>query len=129
MAQQVILGATGGAGSAALQELLARGRQVRATSRRLPAGRDPNVEWIALDALDGAAMMHACEGAAVVYHCVNVPYANWERELIPVAENVMAAAAAANATLVIMDNLYLYGRVDGPITETTPHRPAGHKGR
>lgn len=129
MAQQVILGATGGAGSAVLHELLARGRQVRATSRRLPAGRDPSVEWIALDALDGAAVRRACEGAIVVYHCVNVPYANWERELIPVAENVMAAAAAADATLVIMDNLYMYGPVDDPITETTPHRPAGHKGR
>jgi nucleoside-diphosphate-sugar epimerase len=125
----VVLGATGGAGSAVLRELVARGKRVRATSRKPPAPRDPNVEWVALDAQDASAVKRACDGAAVVYHCVNVPYASWERELIPLAENVMAAAAAANATLVTMDNLYMYGEVDGPIAETAPHRPVGHKGR
>lgn len=128
-AHDVILGATGGAGNAVLRELVARGKRVRATSRRPPAQRDANIEWLALDALDGAAVTRACEGAAVVYHCVNVPYASWERELIPVADNVMAGVAAANATLVVMDNLYMYGPVDGPMTETTPRRPVGHKGR
>jgi nucleoside-diphosphate-sugar epimerase len=128
-ALHVVLGATGGAGNAVLRELEARGKRVRASSRRPPAQRDPNVAWVALDALDATAVKRACDGASVVYHCVNVPYVNWERDLTPVADNVMAAAAAANATLVIMDNLYMYGPVDGPITETTPHLPVGHKGR
>jgi len=38
-------------------------------------------------------------------------------------------AASAGATLIVMDNLYAYGPSDGPMTETTLHRPAGHKGR
>jgi len=124
-----VLGATGGAGSAVVRELLARGKRVRATSRRPPVEQNPRVEWVALDALDAAGVARACEGAAVVYHCVNVPYSDWERKLIPIADNVIEGAAAVGATLVVPDNLYAYGPSDGPMTETTLHRPVGHKGR
>ncbi len=125
----VVLGGTGGAGTAVLGELIARGKRVRATSRRPPAKSAPGVEWVALDATNAEDAERACQGAAVIYHCANVKYAEWETKLIPIAEAVMAAAAKASATLIVMDNLYMYGPQQGPMTESTPHRPAGHKGR
>jgi nucleoside-diphosphate-sugar epimerase len=125
----VVLGATGGAGTAVLDELIARGKRVRATSRRPPTHGSAGVGWVALDAMNADDVVRACQGATVVYHCANVPYPEWETKLMPIADAVMRAAAGANATLVVTDNLYMYGPPQGPMTETTPHRPAGHKGR
>ena len=42
---------------------------------------------------------------------------------------VIDGAAAAGAKLVFADNLYAYGPHDGPMTEETPQRAAGKKGR
>jgi nucleoside-diphosphate-sugar epimerase len=41
----------------------------------------------------------------------------------------LAGAAAAGAKLVFADNLYMYGPPDGPMTEDTPQRAQGKKGR
>jgi nucleoside-diphosphate-sugar epimerase len=42
---------------------------------------------------------------------------------------VLAGAAAAGAKLVFADNLYIYGPPDRPMTEDTPLRAHGKKGR
>jgi hypothetical protein len=42
---------------------------------------------------------------------------------------VLDGAAAAGAKLVFADNLYVYGPPDGPMTEETPQRAEGKKGR
>jgi nucleoside-diphosphate-sugar epimerase len=125
----VVLGGTGGAGADTVKELVARGNRVRATSRTIPSSHDAVVEWMAVDALNAGDIDRACQGASVIYHCVNVPYANWSTQLVPIAKATIAAAASARATLVVMDNLYMYGPPDGPMTETTPRRPAGKKGQ
>jgi nucleoside-diphosphate-sugar epimerase len=65
----------------------------------------------------------------VVYHCVNVPYPQWTTHLLPIADAIVAAAAAVGARLVVMDNLYAYGLVRGPMTEDTPRNAQGKKGR
>lgn len=125
---QVVLGAGGGAGGAVIRALAAAGRPARAVTRsgrELPAG----VEDVRADARDAAAVRRACEGASVVYHCVNVPYPEWERVLPGVMEAAIAGAEAAGARLVYCDNLYMYGPVDGPLREGLPREPAGAKGR
>lgn len=127
-APHVVLGATGGAGRAVVQELLNRDLPVRAVSRSggdFPAA----VDVVTADCTDARATREACADAAVVYHCLNVPYDQWT-DLLPVlAENSIAAAAHADAPLIVTDNLYMYGPTDGPMTEETPRTPAGHKGR
>jgi nucleoside-diphosphate-sugar epimerase len=124
----VVLGATGGAGRAVVQELVDRGRPVRAVSRG--GGPFPDgVEVVTADCTDAGEARDACAGAAVVYHCLNVPYAQWAETLPVFTENTIAAAAHADAPLVVTDNLYMYGPTDGPMTEETPRRPAGPKGR
>ena len=124
----VVLGATGGAGRAVVQELIDRGLPVRAVSRS--GGSFPDeVEVVAADCTDAAATRRACEGAAVIYHCLNVPYPQWTEVLPTFTANTIEAAAHADAPLVVTDNLYMYGPTDGPMTEETPRQPAGPKGR
>ena len=42
---------------------------------------------------------------------------------------MLDGAAAAGAKLVFADNMYMYGPPDGPMTEETPQRAQGKKGR
>lgn len=124
----VVLGAGGGSGSAVVRELTEQGAHVRAVTRAaatLPEG----VHHVRADVSTAEGARHATEGAAVVYHCVNVPYQQWYDKLLPIAANVLDGAAAAGARLVMMDNLYMYGAGAGVMTETTPRAATGRKGR
>lgn len=125
----VVFGASGGAGGAVVRVLAARGTPVRAVSRSGGGAPGPGVESVRADATDPAAARDACAGASVVYHCVNVPYPQWLATLPVVMDTLLASAAEAGATLVYCDNLYMYGEVDGPISESTPQRASGAKGR
>ncbi len=102
---------------------------MRAVSRSGRGEPLPGVEYVRGDAADGESLKAICRDAAIVYHCVNVPYPEWARRLLPIAEAVVGAAAGAGAQLVVMDNLYMYGPPDGPMTETTPRAARGRKGR
>ena len=123
----VVLGAAGGTGSEVVDELAAGGLPVRAVTRR---GADPpdGVEPLAADVGTAEGARRACEGAAVVYHCAQPPYAKWPELFPPLTRAIIDGAAAADAKLVFADNLYLYGPPDGPMTEDTPQRAQGRKG-
>ncbi len=124
-----MLGATGGAGRALVGELARQGRRVRAVSRRA-AGPWPNgVETVPADLMRSEDVRKACKDAAVVYHAANVPYSQWQRVLPAMADNVIAGASAADAVLVVVDNLYMYGPPSGSMTEDTPRRATGAKGQ
>lgn len=125
----VVFGASGGAGGAVVRMLADQGKRVRAVSRSGGGPRPDGVEGFQADATDPAAARRACEGAAVVYHCVNVPYAEWGATLPTVMDSLLAGAETAGATLVYCDNLYMYGPPDGPMTEETPRAATGPKGR
>jgi nucleoside-diphosphate-sugar epimerase len=70
-----------------------------------------------------------CQDATVVYNCVNAPYTDWAALLPPMHAAILQGAAAANAKLVVAENLYLYGPVSGSITEALPFHPTTRKGR
>ncbi len=124
----VVVGASGGTGSALVRELVGRGRRVRAVNRSgrmtVPAG----VEVVAADATDARRMQEVCRGAGVVYNAVNVPFMQW-RESFPAAiDGVLAGARAAGARMVFVDDTWMYGRVSGSMTEDLPYRPVSNKG-
>jgi nucleoside-diphosphate-sugar epimerase len=123
---QVVLGATGGAGGALVRELAGGGHRVRAVSRKPAADLPEAVEQVAADP---AQARTACQGATVVYHCVQPPYQRWAAEFPTLTQSIADAAAAAGARLVYADNLYAYGPVDGPLTEDLPAQPTTNKGR
>ncbi len=127
-ARHVVLGGNGVVGRETLRALLERGVQPVSVGRR-PSDVD-GVTSVVADLLDADDAARALKGADVAYLTVGLPYSAkvWARDWPTLASNVIAAATSNNTRLVYLDNVYAYGRVDGPMTERTPVRPAGAKG-
>ena len=124
MPENVIFG-TGPLGLAVARRLSVAGAEVRLVNRGGKADAPKGAEIVAADATDPSASRHACDGAAVVYHCATGAYGRWAQFLPPLMNGIIEGAAAANAKLVYGDNLYAYGPVDGAIREDLPYRPVG----
>ena len=124
----VVVGATGGTGTALVHELRRRGKRVRAVHRggdgRFPA----DVEVLAGDATDAVRMREVCAGAETVYNAVNPPFDRWTALFPAAVRGTVEGAAAAGARLVFADDTWMYGRVTGPMTEDLPVRPVCSKG-
>jgi nucleoside-diphosphate-sugar epimerase len=118
----------GPVGLAVVDELHRRGTPVRAVSRSRPAGLPDGAEARAADAGDLDALREVLEGSSVVYGCLGLPYGRWDA-LPGLQANLVEATAAAGARLVVVENVYMYGRTGGrPMTEDLPHRPVSRKG-
>jgi len=126
MGKHVIVGA--GQVGRHLAELLAtQGHDITVVTR---SGSGPeNVTRIAADATDRDRLIEITKGAGALYNVAAPPYTRWPREWPPLAAALLATAEATGAVLVTASNLYIYGRVDGPMTEDLPAAPVGHKGR
>jgi nucleoside-diphosphate-sugar epimerase len=109
--------------------LVARGLPVRAVTRSGAADVRAEVEQVAADVATPEGARRACAGAAVVYHCAQPAYTKWVESFPPLTRAVLDGAADAGAKLVFADNLYVYGPPEGPMTEETPQRAQGKKGR
>jgi nucleoside-diphosphate-sugar epimerase len=126
----VVFGA-GQVGPPLARLLLAAGHRVKLV-RRSDAPVDlPGVELVRADARDAAAATGIARGATTVYHCVNVAYSTplWTAELPPILDGLIAAAGRSQARLVVLDNLYPFGRPGGrKLSEATPFNPCSRKG-
>jgi nucleoside-diphosphate-sugar epimerase len=131
----VVLGAGGGTGGAIVRELVGQGRRVRAVSRggRVAAsyGALPPAlfEDVAADVTEREQLRRALDGADVVYHCAQPAYTRWPQEFPAMTRGILAATIAAGVKLVFADNLYMYGPVEGPMTEQTPPVAQTKKGK
>jgi nucleoside-diphosphate-sugar epimerase len=123
----VVFGA-GQVGPPLAARLLEKGKRVRVVTRSGTAV--PGAEVLAGDATDPAVCRGAAEGATALYHCMNPAYDAdaWERVLPVLMDNLIAAAGASGARLVVLENLYPYGTPEGPIDERTPFNPCSRKG-
>lgn len=128
MPSHVIVGA-GPVGTATATLLADRGDRVRLITRRGTGPDRPEIERVAADASDAAALAEACAGAAALYNCANPPYNRWPAEWPPMAAAFLHAARTSGAVLITTGNLYVYGPPSGPMTEEHPLRPAGTKAR
>ena len=128
MARHVVVG-KGPVGSATAELLADRGHEVLVLSRS--GGRSTaRVEHRAVDAADVGALTAAVGRADVVYNAVNPPaYHRWTRDWPPIAAALLGAAERSGALLVVMGNLYVYGRPSGPMTADHPLAAADVKGR
>jgi nucleoside-diphosphate-sugar epimerase len=126
-ALHVVLG-SGQIGSLVADELLKRGTAVRLVRRGPPGPAKPGLEWKSGDLSDLAFAEEATRGASVVYDCTSPPYDAWLTLLLPLARGAMHGAKKAGAKLVALDNLYMYGKLDGPIHEGLPAQPCSKKG-
>lgn len=125
----VVLG-TGPVGTAVAESVGRRYPEasIRLVDRSGEADVPPDVEYRHGDLSDETTARMLCEDAAVVYFCVQPPYSEWPAKFPPLLAGAIAGASAADATLVAAENLYTYGRVDGPMTEDLPADPVGPKG-
>jgi len=125
----VVLGAAGGIGRAVVTELAGRGLRVRAVSRDGRARVPDRVEACAADLTTPGGAARACADAAIVYHCAQPRYTRWAEEFPALNAVIVTATTSVGAKLVVADNLYMYGPISGPISETCPQEPASKKGR
>ena len=131
MRMHVVFGG-GPLGIAVLRELNSRGLSARLVTRSgkpASATKPAPYDWVSGDAADPQSARRACVGASVVYHCAGLPYEQWADLFPRMMEGIIAGAQAAGAKLVYGDNLYMYGKVGGPMTEDTPYRPNSVKGQ
>jgi nucleoside-diphosphate-sugar epimerase len=110
----VIFG-TGAIGLATLDALRRRGETARLVNRSGSARVPGDVEVIGGDARDPAFTTEVARGADVVYQTLNPPYAEWSAQFPLLQAGVLAAAEAAGARLVSMENVYMYGRPGGRV--------------
>ena len=124
-----ILGAGGAIGNKLVRLLAARNQPFRLV------GRDPRqapgaTETLVADLTDREQTLRAVAGSSVVYLLVGLKYDHrvWEEMWPRIMSNTIEACKRAGAKLIFFDNVYMYGKVNGPMTEDTPFNPCSRKG-
>ncbi|HWK63724.1 MAG TPA: NmrA family NAD(P)-binding protein [Rhizobiaceae bacterium] len=125
----IVLGAAGRIGDAAARSFLAAGWRVKGLVRNTGSGRLPaGVEPVRGDATDRAALIEACKGSDVILNALNPLYTEWAEKVMPMAENVVAAAEATDATHLLPGNVYNFGYgIPVGAHEDTPEMPSTEK--
>lgn len=130
----LILGATGGVGSAIAAALLRHGWHVRGFARDIKAAArsgHPDVAWVRGDAMNREDVVRAAAGASAIVHAVNPPgYRNWGGLVLPMIDNTLAAArAAGGARIVLPGTIYNFDPARSPVVDAhTPQQPQSRKG-
>ncbi len=126
---QVILGAGGIIGRGLAKELKQYTDKVRLVARN-PSAVNEDDELIKADLTNPEQTNKAVENADVAYLTLGMQYktAVWQRDWPIVMTNAINACKKNNTRLVFFDNLYLYGKVNGWMTEKTPINPSSKKG-
>jgi nucleoside-diphosphate-sugar epimerase len=118
--RHVIFG-TGPVGAALAHALQQSGRTVIS----IPVneyGSDPvGITVMRGDPTDFEFALRACDGAEVIYTCLNGPANVWKSQFPPIIDNVIKVAEATGSKFVHWDLAHMYGPTRDPITESTPN--------
>jgi len=127
MKLHTILGAGGAVGSQLLP-VLENKERVRLVSRK--AQSTSTVEGIAADVTNYQQTLNAVKGSDVVYLLVGLAYdiRAWKEAWPKIMTNAIDACKASESKLIFFDNVYMYGKVNGVMTEETPFNPISKKG-
>jgi nucleoside-diphosphate-sugar epimerase len=128
MNQQHVIFGTGPLGMSVMRELVRRGQPVRMVNRSGKAEVPQNVEVVAGNAYDSSFVRQITQDAAVVYQCAQPAYTEWAAKFPPLQAAIIEGVSANTAKLVVGDNLYLYGDVNGVIHENLPPAATNRKG-
>lgn len=89
-----------------------------------------NAGWAVRKYERGTDMTKAAEGADVIINGLNPPnYHSWAKTIPAITAQVIAAAKASGATVIIPGNIYNFGNQPGIFDETTPQTPNTRKGQ
>lgn len=125
-----ILGAGGPTANALTRELTNANETIRLVSRKPIVTGNANVSWVKADLLNEAELFAAAEGSKVIYLCAGLVYdiKIWQQQWPVIIQNVINLTKRTGARLIFFDNVYMYGLVNGPMTEATPYHPCSLKG-
>jgi nucleoside-diphosphate-sugar epimerase len=126
----IVLG-TGAIGRATMQELLKRGESVRMVNRSGKMAEVPDgVELVAADLYDPAKVREVTRGAKVVYQSAQPAYSQWPEKFPPLQKSIIDGLSGSNAKLVLVENVYMYGKMNGrTLSEDLPYKAHTRKGR
>jgi nucleoside-diphosphate-sugar epimerase len=124
-----ILGAGGAISNELVKLLAARQHPFRLVGRN-PRAVPGATETVAADLSSSEQTIRAVSGSDVVYLLVGLKYDHkiWAEQWPCVMANAIEGCKRAGAKLVFFDNVYMYGRVNGPMTEETAFNPCSKKG-
>jgi len=126
----LIFGATGSFGSAITKVMANSGWQVNAHSRKLhDTDTDTNINWVTGDIDQPESRFLVANSIDVIVHAINVPYPQWNPQMVNHTRNIIELAKLANAHLVFVGNIYNFGIPDdGVIRSDTPDAPINELG-
>jgi nucleoside-diphosphate-sugar epimerase len=124
-----ILGAGGVIANEVVRLLSARKQPFRLVARNarpVPAA----TEMIFADLSDKEQTIRAVAGSSIVYLLVGLKYDHklWAEMWPRIMTNTIEGCKRSGAKLIFFDNVYMYGKVSGAMTEETPFNPCSKKG-
>jgi nucleoside-diphosphate-sugar epimerase len=127
---QTILGSTGTIGNVLAKSLTQYTDKIRLVSRN-PKKINEGDELVSANLFSADETMKAVEGSDVVYLTVGLKYDInvWRTQWPKLMKNILEACKINNSKFVFFDNIYIYGKVDGWITEDSPVKPDSEKGK
>ena len=126
---QTILGSGGIIASHLASTLPGYTDKIRLVSRN-PKPVTGKEELVTADLTSAGQVMNAVKGSEVVYLTAGLQYdiKVWQEQWPKLMQNVINACKENGSRLVFFDNVYMYGKVAGPMTEETPFNPCSRKG-
>jgi nucleoside-diphosphate-sugar epimerase len=126
--KHIILGAGGAIGHTLTNELKSKEVKIKLVSRS--GFKAEGTESAQADLTSFDSTKNAIENLSTVYLVAGLPYdySIWKAQWFMIMRNVVEACKEKNAQLIFFDNVYSYGRVNGPMTEETPYNPCSKKG-
>ena len=126
--KHTILGAGGSIGNALTDQLLKSNESVRLVSRS--AYSISGAESFKADISSYEQTLESIQGSDIVYLCAGLAYDRkvWAELWPKIMQNAIDSCKAKSAKLIFFDNVYMYGKVEGQMTEYTPYNPCSSKG-
>jgi nucleoside-diphosphate-sugar epimerase len=124
-----ILGAGGAISNELVKVLAVRNQAFRLVGRH-PVSTPGAAETVSADLSDKEQTQRAVAGSSVVYLLAGLKYDHklWAAMWPRILANTIEACKRAGAKLIFFDNVYMYGKVRGAMTEETPFNPCSRKG-
>src|ERR1035437_1705732 len=126
--KHTILGAGGSIGNSLTYELVKSKESVLLVSRSNYS--ITGAESFKADISSYEETLNSVKGSDIVYLLAGIPYDRkiWTELWPKIMKNVIDACKNVGAKLIFFDNVYMYGKVEGKMTEETPYFPNSIKG-
>ena len=127
-----VVGSSGQIGALVTDHLVHHGIPVRAISRSPRSAEDTAaIQCATISAYTREELGHALTGCTHVISTLGLPYKArlWQREWAPMVEELLNACHMSSLPLTILDNMYVYGKAESPITEHSRLAPCSRKGQ